>query len=641
MAETAPSAVEGYGYPGAARILEQQHVRLKSGDGNILLIDCSSPGNLLEVFSRALDPGPAKICFRVDSPTGYLALELPSVYSIKGDDHTVRATLHNGSSSSSTEIRKNYYTPVGEGASTDGTTLLELTATDGPQATAGPAATAPAAVAALTVGRPGRPGAHSCTATLVAPQWLLSAAGCFADQPDTPTAVAAGAPRQQSTATVNGRSIEVVELVPRTDRDLVLARLAESVATATPVAVATAAPAAGEELRVLGLGRTGTEWLPKAPHASAVTTGAVAATGLDLTARTPADRVCQGDGGGPVWRVGNGEPAIVGVLSRSWQAGCLGTDATETRTGAYAGRVDDLATWVKVTTSAGPYLLSNTVTGKCADIPDLGPGRIGAPVGQYTCDGTAADNQLFYWDSFGTGSDGLTQYVIRNAKDGLCLDVHDHGAVELGALVSEYTCDGTAADNQLFERVPRPTGGAWIVNVKSGLCLDVDGVRTGGDGARLTLYACSDSDDHTWTTVTAAGPYLFLNTVMGKCADVPDLGPGRIGAPVGLYSCVGTAADNQLFYWEGSGTGQYVIRNAKDGLCLDVHDHGAVELGALVSEYTCDGTAADNQLFERVPRPTGGAWIVNVKSGLCLDADGTRLTLYTCSDDDDHNWQLR
>ncbi|MEU6557452.1 hypothetical protein ABZ915_45665 [Streptomyces sp. NPDC046915] len=41
--------------------------------------------------------------------------------------------------------------------------------------------------------------------------------------------------------------------------------------------------------------------------------------------------------------------------------------------------------------------------------------------------------------------------------------------------------------------------GFWLVKLASGLCLDVDGVRTGGDNARLTLYYCSDNDDHHWT----------------------------------------------------------------------------------------------------------------------------------------------
>ncbi|WP_406503668.1 RICIN domain-containing protein [Streptomyces sp. NBC_00212] len=67
-----------------------------------------------------------------------------------------------------------------------------------------------------------------------------------------------------------------------------------------------------------------------------------------------------------------------------------------------------------------------------------------------------------------------------------------------GTKVSEYYCNQTTGDNQLYALVNR-SGGFWLVNVASGLCLDVDGVRTGGDNARLTLYYCSDNDDHHWT----------------------------------------------------------------------------------------------------------------------------------------------
>ncbi|MBP0451054.1 RICIN domain-containing protein [Kitasatospora sp. RG8] len=75
----------------------------------------------------------------------------------------------------------------------------------------------------------------------------------------------------------------------------------------------------------------------------------------------------------------------------------------------------------------GPYLLCNTVTAKCAGIPDFGAGRINGPV-------------------------------------------------------NEYTCNGASGDNQRFWLLPRGDGGFWGVDLKSGLHLDVDGVRTGDNG---------------------------------------------------------------------------------------------------------------------------------------------------------------
>ncbi|MCX5409820.1 RICIN domain-containing protein [Streptomyces sp. NBC_00335] len=149
------------------------------------------------------------------------------------------------------------------------------------------------------------------------------------------------------------------------------------------------------------------------------------------------------------------------------------------------------------TASYGPYLIANNVTGKCVDIPGLGAGPVNGPVNQYTCDGSANDNQRFWFDHQATTSNGTALYTIRNSKDGLCLDVPDYGNVPAGAKVSEYWCR-PSGDNQLYWLSTRPDGHNWLVNYVSGLCLDVDGVRTGGNDARLTLYYCSDTDDHHW-----------------------------------------------------------------------------------------------------------------------------------------------
>ncbi|MFD9797143.1 RICIN domain-containing protein [Streptomyces sp. NPDC059070] len=150
-------------------------------------------------------------------------------------------------------------------------------------------------------------------------------------------------------------------------------------------------------------------------------------------------------------------------------------------------------------TTYGPYLVKNVVTGKCIDIPGYGPGTVNGPVNEYTCDGSSRDNQLFYWDYLGDSSNGYRLYNLRNVKDNLCLDVPNYGSVSAGTKVSEFYCNQTTGDNQIYGQVPRSDGSFWLVNLASGLCLDVDGVRTGGNDARLTLYYCSDNDDHHWT----------------------------------------------------------------------------------------------------------------------------------------------
>ncbi|MFF3070655.1 trypsin-like serine protease [Kitasatospora sp. NPDC057904] len=187
-------------------------------------------------------------------------------------------------------------------------------------------------------------GLRACTGALVDRYWVVTAASCFAENPAQPAALQAGAPTWKTTATVSGKAADVVELAPRTDRDLVMARLSSPVDGVTPLALATAAPAAGQTLRVPGFGRTKDEWVPGTMHTGVFSLDSVQAAGIAVTGQGGA-AICKGDTGAPAIRETNGKAELVAVASRSWQGGCLGE--TETRTGATAERVDDLAGWVK------------------------------------------------------------------------------------------------------------------------------------------------------------------------------------------------------------------------------------------------------------------------------------------------------
>lgn len=215
-------------------------------------------------------------------------------------------------------------------------TCVPASAVSGPQA----ADTASAATARLDIG-----GRRGCSATLVAPQWLLTAASCFTDTPGTP--LTPGAPKLGTTATLGSSTQQVMNLVPRTDRDMVMDELAKPVSGITPVPVAGTAPSGGDEVQAAGFGRTHDEWVRDQVHAATFTVQNPAAPTLDLAAKSDGAAVCKGDTGGPVLSTAGGRTAIVGVSSLSWQGGCLGTDPAETRTGAVAARVDDLAGWVQ------------------------------------------------------------------------------------------------------------------------------------------------------------------------------------------------------------------------------------------------------------------------------------------------------
>lgn len=195
---------------------------------------------------------------------------------------------------------------------------------------------------------------RGCSGVLVDTEWLLTAASCFADDPAVSLAVPAGKPARATTATIGradltgtaGAVRTVVELVPRADRDVVLARLNRPVTNVTPIALATTAPTAGEELTLAGYGRSRTEWAPLNLHTGVFSVDAAAATSATVTGKDGV-AACMGDTGGPMVRTVDGTKQLAALSSRSYHGGCFGIDAAETRTGGVVTRVDDLGSWVQ------------------------------------------------------------------------------------------------------------------------------------------------------------------------------------------------------------------------------------------------------------------------------------------------------
>ncbi|MFF4830629.1 hypothetical protein [Streptomyces sp. NPDC001315] len=117
VADEAPGyAVEDFDYPQADKILAEQGIVLKRGDGHIVLADCASQTGLLEIYARSSD----KVCFRVTGTSGYLTLEIPSVYAIKGNDYAAQVDMTVADEEQSYDIAKNTWTAVGESADEQG-----------------------------------------------------------------------------------------------------------------------------------------------------------------------------------------------------------------------------------------------------------------------------------------------------------------------------------------------------------------------------------------------------------------------------------------------------------------------------------------------------------------------------------------
>ncbi|MCB5164524.1 FG-GAP-like repeat-containing protein [Streptomyces bambusae] len=328
---------------------------LIAGDGNITQTPCTS-SHQITVWARNLLTDESRICFAAAN-TGYLSVNIPRAYRIETNDRDIKASVSIEGSTQNLDVPKDTTKGFGEAHPTDPkrAVLLEMRVTGSGSATPQqPAGENPYAyLGKLRIGE-----TRACTAVLVDPRWVMTAKSCFADKPAESIDVAAGAPKAKTVLTIGrkdlnasgGHTTEITELVPRTDRDLVMARLAQPVFTIAPVGVSDTAPAAGAKVTVPGYGRTLQHWAPAQAHKADFTVGAVAETGFDLTPHSPADApVCKGDAGSPALQTVDGKTLIAGITSRAWQGGCIAE--TEPKLASHDTRVDGLASWIGSLTS--------------------------------------------------------------------------------------------------------------------------------------------------------------------------------------------------------------------------------------------------------------------------------------------------
>ncbi len=358
-ADLPPSLVEDFAYPGAEQVLAQHGLKLFKGDGNILFVtsrtydqgQCAT-GELQVEKSLDAEPYGVYYCFKTSGSHGYLTLEVPGTFGVRGGDKPVEATANLPEGEKTYAVPANGFVAIdpGTGDEMPRAVLVELRLTGAAQAGDGqPAGDGPYGfVAKVQVGDGDT--ARSCSGALVAPQWVITTRSCLipADQPVTP-----GAPPTATTVTVGrsdvasagGHTTRATYLVPHPDRDLVLARLLTRAIGVTPVTVGATAPATGDVLRVAGYGRTGTEWVPDRPHAGSFAVTGVGATTLDITGSGAGATICKGDAGGPALRETPTGFELVALHHRAWQGGCLGE--TGTRRDAVETRVDDLGNWIR------------------------------------------------------------------------------------------------------------------------------------------------------------------------------------------------------------------------------------------------------------------------------------------------------
>ncbi|WP_432137906.1 S1 family peptidase [Streptomyces sp. bgisy154] len=491
-------------------------------------------------------------------------------------------------------------------------------AVTGPQAADGQ----PASVVRLTIGD--EADARGCTATLIDQWWLATAASCFAQTPGEHL-VPAGKPALPTTATLSdGTAAAVVDLRPRTDRDLVLARLAAPATGLAGVRRATASPQTGSELTAAGFGRTGTVWVPDRPHTGAFTLDSADATTLSITGKGT-DAICKGDTGGPLL---NAQGELVGVNSRSWQGGCLGTDATETRTGAVSARIDDLADWVQDVRALTPGWKAETVvqagtglyqgirladgswtafTDVQSEAGDIGGVRAAAVAG------INGDTHVV-----ALGGDGHLRHVVRsadgtwgtfgdvNSQAGALNDVTRVSAVSIGTSLHVVAVAG----GKVYHTV-RGADGRWtrfgdVAVATGGPIGTVTAVATASAGGELQLVAVSGGKAY-HTVRRTSGVW----TVWGDVARAA----GATG-PVTAVTMAGAGSDAHLVIATDGGSRQYHAMRYGNGTWAQFGDLKGY-LGAVtatsVGAGTVDGelqlavTTADGRILHIV-RHTDRTW---------------------------------
>jgi hypothetical protein len=616
-AEPGSPIIEDFAYPGAAEILATSGIRVISGDGNFLIVDCPTVSDynddLIRLRARELD----MLCFRVRGPLGHIALEIPHVYQVETAAHRINATLRRLSDES---IRTSVFhaddancpwrafeprcfNPVGEadGGLENAAVLLEMHARlpSGMGSGLNPAPVADHAVGWLVVGDRGRAGSRGCSATLIAQSWVLTAKSCFG------ASVQLGPPTTSSMVALGGQlPRRVVHLVPRPDRDVVLAMLDVAVEGIQPVGVASQAPTLGQALQAKGVGRTPSVWVPEAPGFSNVTVAGVTASTVSLS---NADPICMGDAGGPLV-AGN---SVLGVMTGSGQLGCLAAPS-DAVAGAVAARIDDLSAWIAGEVVYARGYLVNASEGRCADLPW----------------GSVADGTRFQvWDCLGSWGQRLVLHsdgTVRHLQSGKCVDFNGFN-INNGSAVFLWPCQN--AQSQIW----RLRTDGTVMNPVSGRCLDVDSSAGGTpNGALLQIWDCTGTPNQRWSLRSSDGE--VRNPQSGKCLEI--IGFGQVnGSASGVWDCVG--GWNQKWGSAPDGT----IRNPQTGRCLDIAGWGTAN-GTHVNVWDCTGDW--NQEWVMVSDGT----IRNPRTGKCLDLDitggaavnGARALLWDCHGGWNQQW---
>ncbi|MFJ7082049.1 FG-GAP-like repeat-containing protein [Streptomyces griseus] len=477
---------------------------------------------------------------------------------------------------------------------------------------------------------------RACTGSLVDAQWILTASSCFAAAGQPAFPLPAGAPAQKTTATVGrtdltgtgGKVVEVTELVSRSDRDLVMAKLAQPVTDIAPVLLADSAPVAGESLRAVGYGRTATSWVPDRLHAGTFDVTATGATTVAVTRDGGA--ICKGDAGGPALREQNGTVLLAAVHSASWGAGCFGSD--ETRAGAVESRTDDLTDWV--TQVRGLPRESQVASGDfngdgredIAAFYDNGPsveGKNRASLFAFYSTGTGFGEPKRVWSTPG----GFTWSKSRltsgdytgDGKDDLAV-LYDSGSPDTGNITSLYTFTSTGTGFSAPKQTwTTPGGFTWSKSKVTSGDYNGDGKDdvavfydsgSSGTGRVSSLYTFTSTGTgfadprKTWTTpggfTWAAGQVTSGDYNKDGKDDIAVLynngtsADGKFVSSLYTFDSTGTAFANPRKTWTSSGSFNWNATKLTSG---DYSGDGRDDIAVLYNRGTTEAGVHQSALF--------------------------------------------
>ena len=133
--DTPPPIVEDFEYPGAAKILKDHQLTVRKGDGHILFVtshkydegQCAT-GEIQVEKQLDVEPFGVYYCFKTIGAKGFLTLEIPGTFGVRGGTKAIEATASLPEGEKTYDIPANGFVAISPGTGGDApkAVLVEL-----------------------------------------------------------------------------------------------------------------------------------------------------------------------------------------------------------------------------------------------------------------------------------------------------------------------------------------------------------------------------------------------------------------------------------------------------------------------------------------------------------------------------------